>query len=159
MFLTETELNQILQQPTFSLPVRESKVDYTFYHGKSKTQLHTVHFNITSQFNASFMVAYIQDTLTSSPYQLQSTILASVQYDLILSNVKANPKTFYIWRSNSNRTTLNVDQQENLTINYANINRFCENATHVNLADLNANFINSDVIVDRVLSIVFTFIR
>jgi hypothetical protein len=157
MFLTASELSIILQQDTFTVPVKESILQYSFYRGKKKAQLHTVHFNMTSTFNTSFMVAYLQDKLTSSPYQLQSTVLASVQYDLLLCNVNAVPKTFYIWRSNSNRTTLNVDHQINMSINYTNINRFCENVTKVNIADLNANFITSDVTVDRILSIVFTF--
>ena len=103
------------------------------------------------------MTNYLQDRLTSSPYQLQSTILASVQYDLVLCNINAIPKTFYIFRSNTNRTTLNVDHQVNMSITIDNINRFCENVTNVNIADLDSNFITSDVTVDRILSIVFTF--
>ena len=130
---------------------------YFFYHGSKQVSLLTVHFNMTSNFCDSFMTTYLQDKLTTTPYQLQSRILASVHYDLLLCNGNATPKTFYIWRSNTNRTTLNVDHQVNMTITYANINRFCENVTNVNLSDLQVNFVSSDVTVDCILVIVFTF--
>jgi hypothetical protein len=132
-------------------------MEYTFYRGNKKARLHTISFNLVPTFSRSFMTNYLQDRLTSSPYQLQSTILASVQYDLVLCNINAIPKTFYIFRSNTNRTTLNVDHQVNMSITIDNINRFCENVTNVNIADLDSNFITSDVTVDRILSIVFTF--
>ena len=157
MFLTESEVNHVLRQPTFSLPVTESTVDYTFYRGSKQVSLLTVRFNMTSDFSASFMTSYLQAKLTTAPYQLQSHILASVHYDLLLCNGNATPKTFYIWRSNTNRTTLNVDHQVNMTKTYANINRFCENVTNVNLSDLQVNFVSSDVTVDCILVIVFTF--
>jgi len=88
---------------------------------------------------------------------LNLQILASVHYDLLVCNAKADPKTYYIWRSNTNRTTLNVDHQLNMTITYANINRFCENVTTISLSDLEVNFSASDVTVDRLIAVVFTF--
>ena len=155
MFLTESEVNAVLQNSMFSSPVTESDVTYAFYRGMKQANLLTIRFNMIPSFQSSFMVAYLQDKLTSAPYQLQSRILISVHYDLLLCNVNATPKTYYIWRSNTNRTTLNVDHQLNMTISYANIERFCENVTTVSLSDLDSNFISSDVTVDRVLAIVF----
>ena len=55
------------------------------------------------------------------------------------------------------RTTLNVDHQVNMTITYANITRFCENVVNINMSDLHANFVTSNVIVNHILAVVFTF--
>lgn len=156
MFLTLSEVNLVLAQPIFSLPVTESEVDYILYRGRKQTSLLTVRFNMIPSFNSSFMVAYLQDKLTSPPFQLQSQVLASISYDLLLCNTNATPRTYYVWRSNTNRTTLNVDHQVNMTINYANIARFCENVTNINITDLQADFVSSNVTVDRVLAVVFT---
>lgn len=156
MFLTEAEVDIVLSQPTFSLPVTESEVEYSLYRGHKQTRLITIRFNMIPTFSSSFMVAYLQDKLTSSPFQLQSQIVISVNYDLLLCNRNSTPVTYYVWRSNTNRTTLNVDHEVNMTLSYANIARFCENVTNVNISDLQANFISSDVNVDRVLAVVFT---
>jgi hypothetical protein len=157
MFLTESEANLVLLQSMFTLPVTESVVNYLFYRGTKKTRLLTVRFNLTPTFSHSFMLAYLQNRLTSAPYRLQSHLIASVHYDLLLCNNDASPKTYYIWRSNTNRTTLNVDHEVNMTITHANITRFCENVTNINMSDLHANFVTSNVTVDRVLAVVFTF--
>jgi len=157
MFLNESEVNVILQQPTFSLPVTESNIDYIFYRGKKKARLLTIRFNMIPTFSETCMTAYLQDKLTSPPFQLQSQVLASVHYDLLLCNKNVTPFTYYIWLSNTNRTSLNMDHQVNMTVTYSNISRFTENVTSVNLSDLQANFISSDVTVDRVLAVVFTF--
>ena len=157
MFLTESEVGVVLQQPTFALPVTESRVDYEFYRGRKKVNLLTIRFNMIPSFTESMMLAHLQHRLITSPYELQSQIVASVQYDLLLCNTETSPPTFYIWRSNTNRTTLNVDYETTLTLSYDHIKRLCDNVTHVNLSDLQANFVNSHVTVDRVLTIVFTF--
>jgi hypothetical protein len=160
MFLTQSEADLVLNLPQFSVPVTESSVDYTFYRGgKKKTSVLTVRFNLTPAFARSYMLSYLQDRLTSHPYTLQSRVVASVHYDLLLRNLadEDRTKTYYIWRAHTNHATLNVDQETTLTINHANITRFCQTATDVNPADLNANFITSAVVVDRVLAIVFSF--
>lgn len=157
MFLNESEVNVILQQPLFSSPVTESDKDFIFYRGKRQAHLLTIRFNIIPTFSETFMTAYLQDKLTSPPFQLQKQMLASVHYDVLLCNKNVVPFTYYIWVSNTNRASLTMDRQVNMTITYANIARFTENVTNVNVADLQVNFISSDVTVDRVLAIVFTF--
>jgi len=52
--------------------------------------------------------------------------------------------------TNTNRTTLNVHHQVNMTITYANIPRFCENMTNISIADLHTNFVSSDVETGKV---------
>lgn len=157
MFLNESEVELVLKQPIFSLPVTESDITYHFYRGRKNVNLLTVRFNMTPTFNASWMRSYLQDRLTTRPFQLQSQLVVSVHYDLLLCDTKASPPTYYIWVSNTNRTTLDVDQQTQMTITYDNISRLTENVTNVNVSDLQVNFINSDITVDRVLAIVFTF--
>jgi hypothetical protein len=158
MFLNESEVELILKQPIFSTPVTESDLTYTFYRGRKSVNLLTIRFNMTPSFNESWMTSYLQDRLTSSPFQLQSQLLASVHYDLLLCDQNVSPPSYYIWVSNTNRTTLDVDTQTQMTITYDNISRLTEHVTNVNLSDLQqTNFINSDITVDRVLAIVFTF--
>jgi len=57
----------------------------------------------------------------------------------------------------SDQTTLNVDHQVSMTITYANITRFCENVVDIYMSDLHTNFVTSNVIVNRILAVVFTF--
>lgn len=156
MFLTESEVNFMLQQPTFALPVTESLVHYKFYRGRKKVNLLTLRFNMTPTFSSTFMTGFMQDKLTSPPYKMHSTIAASVEYDLLLCNSRATPPTYYIWRANTNQSNLKVDHQVTMSINPVNIGRFCEDVTTIDLADLQTNFENSDVIIDRVLGIVFS---
>ena len=157
MFLNESEVKLILQQPLFSSPVTESDKSFIFYRGKRRAHLYTVRFNMIPSFSETFMSAFLQDKLTSPPFQLQSRLRASVHYDLLLCNRTAVPVTYYIWVSNTNCTSLTTDHQVDMMITYANIARFTEQVTNVNLADLDTNFISSDVTVDRVLAVVFTF--
>jgi len=157
MFLSENDVDIILKQPIFSLPVTESDLQYVFYRGQKSVNLLTVRFNFTPSFSQSWMTTYLQDRLTSPPFQLQSQLLASVHYDLLLCNKNVSPPSYYVWVSNTNRTTLDVDKQTQMTITYDNISRLTENTTAINLSDLQVNFINSDITVDRVLAVVFTF--
>ena len=94
MFLTESEVNTVLQQSIFTLPVTESVVDYLFYRGTKKTSLLTVRFDLTPTFSHSFMLAYLQNGLTSAPYCLQSHLVASIHYDLLPCNTDKSPKTY-----------------------------------------------------------------
>jgi len=157
MFLNESEVNIILKQPAFSKPVTESDINYIFYRGRRTVKLLTVRFNMIPSFTEHFMTRFLQDRLTAPPFQLQSQLSVSIHYDLLLCNHNVSPPTYYIWVSNTNRTTLDVDKQIQLTITYDNISRLTENVTRVNISDLEVNFISSDITVERVLAIVFTF--
>jgi hypothetical protein len=158
MYLTESEVNVLLQEPLFSLPVTEFKQNYQLYQGHRKVTPRTIRFNLVPNFEPSIIQAYLQEKLTSY-YRFGSELSISVQYDFLLCNYNATPKTFYIWRANTNQTTLEKDDDIDvkITLNYYNIKQICTNATSIDFDQLNINFVTSDVTMDRVLAIVFTF--
>lgn len=163
MFLTLSEVNVLLQNPLFTLPVIETVREYQFYRGRRKVTALTVRFNLVPTFDLSFMKAALPDKLLSY-HPLGSHVSVAVRYDLLLrSNSMDDSGTmtpsYYIWRANTNQTTLednNLDVTMPLT--YPNIDQMCEKAVNINLHDdLNIEFVNSDVVIDRVLAILLTF--
>ncbi len=160
MFLTESEVNVLLQNPLFTSPVTESEQDYILYRGSRKVTPLTIRFNLVPTFERSFMQAYLQEKLNSY-YRLGSLISMSVQYDFVLCNHNAIPKTFYIWRANTNQTTLDKDGDDDIDVKISltnnNVSQICNNAMSFDFDQLNLNFVTSDVTVDRVVAIVFTF--
>jgi len=65
MYLTESEVNVLLQEPLFSLPVTEFKQNYQLYQGNRKVTPRTIRFNLVPNFEPSIIQAYLQEKLTS----------------------------------------------------------------------------------------------
>jgi len=158
MYLTESEVNVLLQEPLFSLPVTEFKQNYQLYQGHRKVTPRTIRFNLVPNFEPSSYSGLFAGKINII-LPVGSELSISVQYDFLLCNYNATPKTFYIWRANTNQTTLEKDDDIDvkITLNYYNIKQICTNATSIDFDQLNINFVTSDVTIDRVLAIVFTF--
>ncbi len=156
MYLTEQEVNSVLQSSYYRDPVTETVFHYRSYRGRAYVNVFTLRFNITPSFNESFVVRHLLERLPTH-YALQSNVLGSVQYDLLLVN--PDRTSFYIWRANSNRVHFNEQEEIKLTLSYANLMRFCQYSLRFHTPDLNTYFKSSNVSIDRVLALVYTFVH
>ena len=119
--------------------------------------MYTLRFNFLPSFDEDFMLQNVTTKLMSS-YPMQTRLLGSFQFDLLLCNHEANPPTFYIWRSNSNQRNFDEAHEILFSLNYANTHRFVQTVVQNNFNDLNTNFINSKVTIERPLSVVLSFL-
>ncbi len=156
MYLTEQEVNSVLESSYYTDPVTETVYHYRSYRGRAYVNVFTLRFNITRSFNESFVARHLLERLPTQ-YALQSNILGSIQYDLLLVN--ADRTSFYIWRANSNRVHFNEQDEIRLSMSYANLMRFCQDSLRFHTPDLNAYFKSSNVSIDRVLALVYTFVN
>jgi hypothetical protein len=163
MYLSEHELNAILQTPYYSQPYSTSFVNYTFYRGRYNANVLTVRFNVQNDmFNETFIQGILL-TQTEDHYGLDTNLRVSVFYDLVLENNPVNEneeRSFYIWRANSNRRAFNDESDEIfMSLNVPNLTQWVRQAVQVHLPDLNVHFANSNVFINRLLAIVFTFVK
>jgi hypothetical protein len=165
MYMNISEVNTLLQNPLFTAPVTESIQDYEFYRGRRKVTIFTVRFNVVPTFNLLFMRADLDDKL-SSHYPRGVTLSVAVTYDLLLrSNPRdddddISPPSYYIWRANTNQRSLDREDNDfDKTMYFTDHNVFtlCKNAARIDANELNIEFADSDVSIDRVLTIVLTF--
>jgi hypothetical protein len=84
-------------------------------------------------------------------------LLGSISYDLLLVDPKSNPKSYYIWKANSNQTVLNTNGEILISLSHDNVFRFIQNSFRVDIPSLSINFRNSNVVVERLLTVVFSF--
>jgi hypothetical protein len=163
MYLSEHELNAILQTPYYSQPYSTSFVNYTFYRGRYNANVLTVRFNVQNDmFNETFIQGILL-TQTEDHYGLDTNLRVSVFYDLVLENNPVNEneeRSFYIWRANSNRRAFNDESDEIfMSFNVPNLIQWVRQALQVHLPDLNVNFEHSNVTINRLLAVVFTFVN
>jgi hypothetical protein len=159
-----SEVNTLLQNPLFTAPVTESIQDYEFYRGRRKVTIFTVRFNVVPTFNVLFMRAELPYKLLSH-FPMGATLSVAVTYDLLLRSNPHNddddsPPSYYIWRANTNQRSLDREDNDFDKTMYLTDNsvfKLCENAARININQLNIEFADSGVSVDRVLSIVLTF--
>jgi hypothetical protein len=159
MFLTEEEVKFILKKPFFSNPVTESDRVYVFYRNRENIQLYTVRFNITPTFSVNRMIATLQASLYQR-FSAQTLLHVSVMHDLLLRDPRANPNTFYIWRANTNRQVIDLDDDIHdfeMSLTPLNVEKICHTLLDMNPEDFDIYFSTSSVSVDRVLSLVLTF--
>ncbi len=156
MYLNQHQLNAILQSPYYALPMTENMTDYMSYRGRQNVRVLTIRFNMIPTFDENTMIQTILNMLTNH-FPIDARLLASINYDMLLCDPQQ--ESFYIWRANTNQAHYNVSQEIPLILNYANVFRFCQNSSHVHVPDLALNFRTSNVVIDRMLAIVFTFVR
>jgi hypothetical protein len=89
-------------------------------------------------------------------FSSQRTVLGLIEYDLLLKD--QNSDSFYIWRANSNISRNIPNSEQTIQLNYDELYMFIQHAARVNPSDLDIFFNSSNVVVDRVLAVVFTFI-
>jgi len=158
MFLTETELNAILDNTFFSQPYTIREVHYELYRGHINTVVHTLRFNIIPQFNEGFIVEILVPYLLSK-FAENSRLIASIGYDLILVDPTATPVSYYIWRANSNAVHFNADHETSFVVNHNNIAHFVHQSFPVDVSSLDLYFRTSNVQIDRVIAVVFSFYK
>lgn len=155
MYLTETQLQQILTNSYYTDFVTQSVVDYAMYRGHLSATVHTLRFNVGhANHTLDNVMQHIVTHLMTS-YDLNTQLLGSVSFDLLLTHQP--DKTFYIWRANSNSSS-RFQNETFMPLTYNNVYRFVTNALNVHIPDLNIFFRNSTVTVERVLAIVFSFV-
>jgi hypothetical protein len=160
MYLTQSQVDTILQTSYFTQPVTQSAVNYVLYRGHLNVTVHTLRFNCIDSFNENMVLQHLH-TYLMSVYSLNTHIIASINYDLLLKNPNSNPSSFYLWRANSNavhqyhRNSLMTEIFFPLT--YGNLYQFARRALTVDIASLNVKFRESNVTVVRPIAFVFSF--
>jgi hypothetical protein len=122
-----------------------------------------VRFNVE---NALFNESFIQSILHAQiedVYTINTNLRVSIFYDLVLENNRLNEheeRSYYIWRANSNRRSFDDESDEKFMLfNAPNLIQWVRQALQVHLADLNVNFEPSNVTINRLLAVVFTFVN
>ena len=156
MYLNENQLKALLEAPYFSSPSTESWIHYEFYRGQLDTSVLTLRFNITDTFSENFILDTLLEKIIMY-FPLNSRILASLNYDVVLRDPESNPVSFYIWKANSNQHCFDRNTEIVVVNTYANVARYARGIQFDNINDLNINFRHSRVIVDRLLSVVCSF--
>jgi len=156
MRLTRSQLQHVLQAPLFSTPVGHNSVEYTLFRGRTAVTVHTVRFNqvetLSVQDIANRLIALLETWFIP-----HSTVLGSIQYDLLLCHF--SEESYYVWRANSNQNTFDEAEETIFLLNPVNIFRLAQRALSINVARLNANFRHSKVNVQRPLAVVFSFMQ
>jgi hypothetical protein len=163
MYLSEHELNAILKTPYYSQPFSTSFLNYTFYRGRYNANVLTVRFNVENAlFNESFLQSILHAQI-EDVYAMNTNLRVSVFYDLVLENNRLNEheeRSYYIWRANSNRRSFDDESDEKFMLfNAPNLIQWVRQALQVHLPDLNVNFEHSNVTINRLLAVVFTFVN
>lgn len=156
MYLNQTQLTTILNSPYWALPVTENMTNYSLYRGRQNVRVLTIRFNLIATFDETRMIQTLMTMLTNY-FPVESRLLSSVNYDLLLCEPQS--KSYYIWRANTNQALFNVSQETPLKLNYANVFRFSQNSSNVHVPDLSLSFRQSNVVIEKILAIVFTFVR
>jgi len=157
MYLTLNQVNHILSSSHYSVPFTESVINYFLYRGHFNAKVYTVRFNIIESINEDFIFNHLHTQL-STIFSQSPFFKASIRYDILLSDPKSDPPSFYIWRANSNHRNYDVNHEVTLENNPDHLFQFVNNCLNVNIPDLEINFQNSSVIVAKVLAVVFSFV-
>lgn len=157
MYLTEAQLSLLLNDAYFTLPATDSAVTYAVYRGHVNATVHTIRFNITTTFSEEFMIEHTISYLMSQ-IPFNTKVLGAINYDLLLKDPNSTLPSYYIWRANSNARSFDAQNELLFTLTYDNIYRFIFNAHQIHIPDLNINFRSSNVVVNKPLAIVFSFV-
>jgi len=157
MYLDRHQLNLVLQTPFFTQPVTENVVDYVLYRGHLNAKVHTLRFNLIDGFDENRLIQHVLAYLMRH-YKLQTKLLGSINYDLLLS--EPNTGSSYIWRANSNSSFAGTGGSElYFELTYNNVYRFVRDAARIHVSDLDIYFRSSNVVVERILAIVISFVK
>ena len=157
-FVTERDMLQIIASDRYTVPMTLSTRNYSFYSGQRAATVLTLRFNVTSaSFSQLFVTRHVMNVLNDN-FSHRSMLTGCVDYDFVLCKSNSVPKSYYIWQANSNRAQYNEVNETTMSFTHANVNRFCRDAVQVHLPDLEINFISSDFVIDRLLSITISFI-
>lgn len=123
----------------------------------------TLRYNVGPTFDPQNMIRSLIPTLENK-YTPNSTLIVSVSYDILLESTSSGSSSsntslpsYYIWRANSNQNTFDAPRETVLKLNPANIVRLASEAYPPLLAELNLFFQTSKVGINRILTVVFSF--
>ena len=133
---------------------------YALYRSHFNVSVLTLRYGVLiEEFTENRMInSVINEVMAHFPPSVKN-VRALIQYDVIL---RANPvdqvnDSFYFWRANSN-SSQTPHQETILTLNHDSIFLFIRSAAHVLISDLDLFFVNSNVSIEKITSIIFTFI-
>lgn len=160
MYLSRSQVQTLLNSPYYKQPVTKSIFDYTLYRGKLNVRVITVRFNLNEKdpINSKLILSQLVAVL-SSEFSMGTHLLGSINYDLLLVDPKSNPKSYYIWRANSNASNFQQENETHVVFSYDNLYRFVNKAAQIHVPDIEINFANSNIDIDRILTIVFSFMK
>jgi hypothetical protein len=158
MYLTEAQATQILNSNFFQVPMTLNKKKYSLYRGRRNATVHTLRFNCIEGFNELFVRENVLDYL-GEHFSLETQLLGSISYDFLLVNSAENPKSYYIWRSNSNAVYFSAHVEAYFTFEHINVVNFVSSIFNIDPASLNINFENSNCTIERTLAVVLTFTK
>ena len=148
---------ETIAAPKFTLPMTVTRTTYKRLRGQYKAKVVTIRFNLIAGFNVSFMIKNVMAELEKY-FNPLSNIACSIGYDFVLAKRNADPPSFYVWVANTNRAVFDNNNEIMLQFTHANINRFCQSAANVHVPDLEIDFHSSDCVIDRLLTVVFSFV-
>ena len=157
MYLTISQVNQILNTPRYTLPFTESLFQYALYRGRYNAKVYTVRFNIIPSLTEDFIFNHLYRGLQSG-FPAEPHFRASLKYDLLMKNNSQIPATYYIWRANSNHYNFNNADEVLVSNTPESLLQFVNNCTTIDVDNLDIFFQNSSVSIDRVLALVFSFV-
>jgi hypothetical protein len=160
MYLTFLELNTLLKKPYFNTFLSKNISQYALYRGRFNAQVLTLRYSIlVSEFTEQRMItSVINEVMSHFPPAIKN-VRGLIEYDVILH---ANPLdqvngSFYFWRANSNRNQV-PNQETIVSLNHDNLFSFVRQAAQILPTDLDIYFVNSNVSVYKITSIIFSFI-
>ena len=156
MYLSESQLQLVLQNPFYSQPSTESTVNYVYYRGHINATVHTLRFNMIDSFSQEFMLQRVFSFLLNM-YELGTVLLGSISYDVLL--VEPKHSSYYVWRANSNSRFNYVQQETSFRLTYNNLYQIVDTANNVHVPSLDLYFQSSSVQIERVLAIVLSFVK
>jgi hypothetical protein len=158
MYLTEAQVSSILNSDFFRTSFTSRKVHYALYQGKINATVHTLRFNCNENFDPLTVRAHIYQYLTEQ-FPTNAVLLGSISYDFLLVDSSQDPKSYYIWRSNSNAVHFTAHEESYFTLNYMNVANFVRSIFNMDASSFDVNFENSKVTIERILAVVLTFMK
>lgn len=159
-YLTYAELVTLLRKPYFQTFPSINVSQYALYRGHFNVEVLTMRFSLLkSVFDEKRMInSVINEVLAHFPPTVKS-VRGLIQYDVILESKPMDQvdKSFYFWRANSNRHH-DVNEETIVPLDQDNLFLFIRQAAHISPTDLDLFFVNSNVSVYQITSIIFTFI-
>ncbi len=155
MYLSKSELDSLLKKDYFTTFLHTNVTKYALYRGHYNANVLTLRYSVLSpSFTENDMIqSCITETMKFfSPKQ--KSVRGLIEYDFVL---KADQQSYYFWRANSNRTPL-PNSETILSLTYDDIFLFIQNVAYPNPSDFDIFFANSNVSVDMITSVIFTFI-
>jgi hypothetical protein len=155
MYLSESEVSILLKHPFYSTHSTENTYKYVMYRDKFNVDVYTLRYNILADFDENVMFNSVLHRVMD---RFSGNIVCMTDYDLLLCAQDSDPKSYYLWRANSNQRQKNTNETV-MPLTYDNLFLYIKNSANFHIPSLNVEFHSSNVTIERVLSIVFTFLN